>query len=74
MTTESNAVTTRPTLPPLALQDWHSLELAVKRCDGKRVPHTGALGPVDREAYSHNVVFFGFWAGERTVREPTPGD
>ena len=27
--------------------------------------------PVTREAYSHEVVSFGFWAGDDTVREPT---
>jgi hypothetical protein len=49
---------------------WHSLDLAVTRFDGERSPDTLALGPVDREAYSHNVVSFGFWTGDRTVREP----
>ena len=41
------------------------------RFDGERAPDTDALGPVDREAYSHRVVSFGFWAGDQTVREPT---
>ena len=49
---------------------WHSLDLAVTRFDGARSPDAQALDPVDREAYSHNVVSFGFWAGDRTVREP----
>jgi hypothetical protein len=50
---------------------WHSLDLAVTRFDGRRAPDTDALGSIDREAYSHNVVSFGFWAGDQTVREPT---
>jgi hypothetical protein len=50
---------------------WHSLDLAVTRFNGERSPDAPALGPVDREAYSHNVVSFGFWAGDRNVREPT---
>jgi hypothetical protein len=27
--------------------------------------------PVTQEAYSHEVVCFGFWAGDDNVREPT---
>ena len=27
--------------------------------------------PVTREAYSHEVISFGFWAGDQNVREPT---
>jgi len=50
---------------------WHSLDLAVTRFDGERSPDAPALGAVDREAYSHNVVSFGFWAGDPNVREPT---
>jgi hypothetical protein len=50
---------------------WHSLDLAVTRFDGERSPDVSALRPVDREAYSHNVLSFGFWAGDRDVREPT---
>ena len=50
---------------------WHSLDLAVTRFDGERSPDVSAFRPVDREAYSHNVVSFGSWAGDRDVREPT---
>ena len=49
---------------------WHSLDLAVTRFGGERAPDIEALGPVDREAYSHDVISFGFWAGDRTMREP----
>lgn len=49
---------------------WHSLDLAVTRFGGGRAPDIEALGPVDREAYSHDVISFGFWAGDRTMREP----
>ena len=27
--------------------------------------------PVTREAYTHEVISFGFWAGDKDVREPT---
>jgi hypothetical protein len=50
---------------------WHSLDLAVTRFGGRRAPAQPDADPVDREAYSHEVVSFGFWAGDPTVREPT---
>ena len=39
----------------------------------RRPPRTGESRrrPVTREAYSHEVVSFGFWAGDQDVREPT---
>ena len=48
---------------------WHSFDLAVTRF-GKRV-ETASADPVTREAYSHEVVSFGFWAGDPKVREPS---
>ncbi len=50
---------------------WHSLDLAVSRFGGKRGPALPSADGVTREAYSHEVVSFGFWAGDRNVREPT---
>jgi hypothetical protein len=50
---------------------WHSLDLAVTRFRGQRAPAIPNANPVDREAYSHEVISFGFWAGDDTVREPT---
>jgi Family of unknown function (DUF5996) len=49
---------------------WHSLDLAVTRFGGKRAP-APPDDPVDREAYSHEAVSFGFWAGDENVRQPT---
>jgi hypothetical protein len=49
---------------------WHSLDLAVTRFSGRRVPVSETVDSVTREAYSHEVVSFGFWAGDRNVREP----
>jgi hypothetical protein len=49
---------------------WHSLDLAVTRFGGKRAPTSEGADAVTREAYSHEVVSFGFWAGDRKVREP----
>jgi hypothetical protein len=49
---------------------WHSFDLALTRFGGKRAPTSESADAVTREAYSHEVVSFGFWAGDRTVREP----
>jgi hypothetical protein len=48
---------------------WHSLDLAVSRFGGKRAPVSPNVDPVTREAYSHEVISFGFWPGDETVRE-----
>ena len=50
---------------------WHSLDLAVTRFGGARAPVLPDADPVTREAYSHELVSFGFWAGDQNVREPT---
>jgi hypothetical protein len=42
---------------------WHSLDLAVTRFSGRPAPSSDT-GPVTREAYSHEVISFGFWAGD----------
>jgi hypothetical protein len=49
---------------------WHSFDLAVTRFSGRRAPAMPAADAVTREAYSHEVVSFGFWAGDQKVREP----
>jgi hypothetical protein len=48
---------------------WHSFDLAVTRFSGRPAPIEGG-NQVGREAYSHEAVSFGFWAGDETVREP----
>jgi hypothetical protein len=50
---------------------WHSFDLALTRFGGKRAPALPDADPVTREAYSHEVISFGFWAGDQNVREPT---
>lgn len=42
---------------------WHSFDLAVSRFSGRRAPAMEA-DPVTREAYSHEVISCGFWAGD----------
>lgn len=49
---------------------WHSFDLAVTRFSGRRTTLPEGVDPVTREAYSHEVISFGFWAGDANVREP----
>jgi Family of unknown function (DUF5996) len=50
---------------------WHSLDLALTRFSGRRAPVPTDADPVTREAYGAEVISFGFWAGDRNVREPS---
>ena len=47
---------------------WHGLDLAVTRFSGRRAPENPNADPVTREAYSHEVISFGFWPGDQKVR------
>jgi hypothetical protein len=49
---------------------WHSFDLAVTRFSGRRAPEREGADPVTREAYSHEVISFGFWPGDQNVRAP----
>lgn len=49
---------------------WHSFDLAVTRFSGKRGPDMSEASQVEREAYSHEVISFGFWPGDQNVRNP----
>ena len=49
---------------------WHGFDLAVTRFSGARAPETPTADPVTREAYSHEVISFGFWPGDQKVRVP----
>jgi hypothetical protein len=49
---------------------WHGLDLAVTRFSGRRAPELPNADLVSREAYSHEVISFGFWAGDQKYREP----
>ncbi len=48
---------------------WHHFDLAVTRFSGRRAPEREWSNNVEREAYSHEVISFGFWAGDNKVRE-----
>lgn len=44
---------------------WHSFDLALTRFSGKPAQVREGAGMVEREAYSHEVISFGFWAGDK---------
>jgi hypothetical protein len=49
---------------------WHGMDLAVTRFSGRRAPPMPTADPVSREAYSHEVISFGFWAGDSSWPAP----
>jgi hypothetical protein len=49
---------------------WHSFDLAVSRFSGRPAPPIPDADPVTAEAYSHEVISFGFWAGDRQTPFP----
>ena len=42
---------------------WGSFDLAVTRFSGRRAPERPGADAVTQEAYSHEVISFGFWPG-----------
>jgi hypothetical protein len=50
---------------------WHSFDLAVTRFSGRRAPALPDADLVTQEAYTHEVISFGFWPGDANTREPT---
>ena len=50
---------------------WHSFDLALTRFSGKPALVRDGASRVEREAYSHEVISFGFWFGDdKTVPAP----
>ena len=47
---------------------WHSFDLALTRFSGRRAPEREGADKVTREAYSHEVISFGFWPGDKQLR------
>jgi len=43
---------------------WHSFDLALTRFSGRAAPPIDGANMVTREAYSHEVISFGFWFGD----------
>jgi hypothetical protein len=49
---------------------WHSFDLAHARFSGRRAPVREGAGRVEQEAYSHEVIAFGWWPGDDQVPYP----
>ena len=47
---------------------WHNLDLAVTRFSG-RPSEPSASDPITQEAHSHELITFGFWAGDDNIGE-----
>lgn len=50
---------------------WHSFDLAHARFSGRRAPAIPGADPITAEAYSHEVIAFGWWPGDDR-RTPYP--
>jgi hypothetical protein len=46
---------------------WHGFDLATARYSGRPAPPIEGADAVSREAYSREVIAFGFWAGDDNV-------
>jgi Family of unknown function (DUF5996) len=49
---------------------WHGFDLALGRYSGRRAGGAPKNDPVQREAYSHEVIAFGFWPGDANAPAP----
>ncbi|MFP5347939.1 MAG: DUF5996 family protein [Actinomycetes bacterium] len=49
---------------------WHTFDIAVTRFADKHTPQPATADSVTREAYSREVVSFGFWFGDEKFPEP----
>ncbi|MBC7900862.1 MAG: hypothetical protein H7070_12515 [Saprospiraceae bacterium] len=49
---------------------WHSFDLALTRFSGRPGKVREGAGMVEREAYSQEVISFGFWPGDDNVPAP----
>jgi Family of unknown function (DUF5996) len=49
---------------------WHTFDIAHTRFSDRRVDQPSTVDPVTREAYSREVISFGFWFGDDNFPEP----
>ena len=49
---------------------WHTFDIAHTRFSDRRIDQPPRVDPVTREAYSREVVSFGFWFGDDSFPEP----
>ena len=50
---------------------WHAFDLALARYSGRAAAGPPKDDPVQQEAYSHEVIAFGFWPGDEKTPAPT---
>jgi hypothetical protein len=49
---------------------WHHADLALTLFSGRPAPVREGANSVEIEASSHEMISFGFWAGDQNIREP----
>ncbi|MFC9324225.1 DUF5996 family protein [Kitasatospora sp. NPDC057015] len=49
---------------------WHSFDIAHSRFSGRPAEQSAQVDPVTREAYSRELISFGFWFGDASLGEP----
>jgi hypothetical protein len=49
---------------------WHTFDLAVSRFSGRRAPKVATMSAMLQEAYSHELISFGFWSGDDELGAP----
>lgn len=49
---------------------WHSMDYVLTFFSGRDAPNTDGMDSVSKGAYSHEVISFGFWAGDNNLPEP----
>jgi len=49
---------------------WHHADLALTLFSGRPAPVREEANPIELEASSHEIISFGFWAGDQNIREP----
>ena len=49
---------------------WHTFDVAYTRFSDRHVDQPAEVDPVTREAYSREVISFGFWFGDDTFAQP----
>jgi hypothetical protein len=49
---------------------WHTFDIAHTRFSDRHLDQPPEIDPVTREAYSREVISFGFWFGDNSFPEP----
>jgi hypothetical protein len=49
---------------------WHTFDIAVTRFSDRHIDQPASVDPVSREAYSREVISFGFWFGDKNFPAP----